>query len=61
MAHGPAGTITLYDDQGHPVTVELQDGQYRVVVTDTDTHAMLSKIVELLSDIHEMLAIRAEG
>lgn len=53
MSHGVAGVLTLFDDEGNPVQVRLQDGEYRLVTADSRTHDALDQIILLLTQLVE--------
>lgn len=46
MSHGlPAGYVRLYDEQGNPVVVKLDDaGEYALAVTDKNTEKVLGAL-----------------
>ena len=55
MSHGVANTVTLYDAAGNAVQVSLQDGEYRLVSSDTRTHDTLDEIKVVLAEIRDIL------
>lgn len=55
MSHGVAGVLTLYDENGHPVRVCLEDGVYKLVASDERTHQSLDEIKLLLLKLVELL------
>ena len=61
MTQGLANTATLYDKDGNPVTVSLEAGEYRLVVTDHDGESALSAIKELLVEIRDLLTVIKEN
>lgn len=51
MSQGLANVVTLYDKDGNPIQVSLQDNEYRLAVIDPETHNSLDEIKFLLVDI----------
>ncbi len=54
MSAGVANTVTLYDDQGHPIKVVLQNGEYQLMASDHRTHDALDEIKVLLLILIEL-------
>jgi hypothetical protein len=58
MSQGVSNVQVLYDKDGNPVNVVLEDGQYRVMTTDRRTQDILDNInmtlLELISVIRGM-------
>ena len=48
MSEGIAGTITLYDSKGNPVTVSLRDGKYTLTANEPRAEQLLEEILERL-------------
>lgn len=55
MSHGVANVLTLYDQDGHPVEVELRDGKYVLATESRAVEKLLSEILEKLGQIYDVL------
>lgn len=55
MSQGVANTVTLYDKDGNPVVVRLENGEHKIMSTDDLTHEKLDQAVLLLAAILERM------
>lgn len=60
MAHGrPQGFTTLYDADGNPISVfKMVGDSYRLAVEDEMTTRKLDDILEVLTEIRDLLSER---
>ena len=56
MSAGTGDTLTLFDANGNPVTVQLINGRYQLAIADESTRELLAEILGELRDIKDILA-----